>query len=598
MKTILLLAGSLLISWSLTLFSPEEPDGRQIYETHCNHCHSQAGTEGAPGRDLLRGMTPRAIYAALLSGKMKLQGEVLDEKQKKAVAEWLTGKPLAVIQLPDSAYTRFYLPAVTTHTSGWGGNPEGTGFVPESPINASNVKGLKLLWAFAFPQGTQVRSKPALAGDWLVVGSQYGEVYALHQKTGKIGWEFKADAAVRGAITIAGSAGDLRVYFSDFSTNVYALELKTGKLIWKQRSGKHPLSANTGSVAVTGTTVLVPLSSFEINSSLDPDFDCCTSSGELVALDTRNGSVKWRHRVIPIDARISGTKKNGKPFYGPSGAPVWCSPTLDIRRGLVYIGTGENYTNPPTTTSDAIQAIEIATGRLKWTFQATQNDAWNLACPDAPNCPEKSGPDFDFGMAPLLIKKGNAGKDILIAGQKSGMVHALDPETGTLIWQNRIGKGGMLGGIHWGMASDGRKVYVANADNFYALDQRDPSLKAAPGLFALEVATGKMIWKQPAPSCQGTVPCIPANSAAPLALTDIVFAGTLDGHIRAYSASDGVILWDYNTVKDFETVNGIKGRGGSIDGPSPVVSGKRLFVSSGYGMFGEIPGNVLLAFEL
>ncbi|NBA87732.1 PQQ-binding-like beta-propeller repeat protein [Emticicia sp. CRIBPO] len=572
--------------------------GKDIYQNKCSVCHTKGGVEGAPGQELLSGMSSKAIYAALITGKMKVQGQALTDTERKAVAQWLTGRALTDTKLPSEAYTKFYLPQKVSYESGWGGNPEGTGFVKYSGINADNVGSLKLKWAFAFPEGTQVRSKPAIAGDWLIVGGQYGEVYAIHKRTGKIGWEFKADAAIRGAVAIAPAASGLRVYFADYSTNVYALNLASGRLIWKKRSGKHPLSANTGSVAVSGNTVLVPLTSFEINSTANPDYNCCTSSGELVALDAVSGEIRWRHRVIPEEAKISGKKKNGADFYGPSGAPVWCSPTVDVQRGLVYIGTGENYTNPPSKTSDAIQAIDIKTGKLVWTFQATQNDAWNLACPDAPNCPEKSGPDFDFGMAPLLIKGGNAGKDILVVGQKSGMVHGLDPVCGHVIWQNRVGKGGMLGGIHWGMASDGRKVYVANADNFYALNPGEPGLKAAPGLFALDVATGKTLWYQATPACPGVVPCIPANSAAPLALPGLVFAGTLDGHIRAYKAESGEIIWDFNTIRDYQTVNGVKGKGGSLDGPSPVVSGNMLFVNSGYGMFGEIPGNLLIAFEL
>lgn len=570
--------------------------GKLAYERHCEACHTKNGAEGAPARDLLSGMSSRAIYAALTSGKMKAQGQALNEAERKAVAQWLTNRTLTETKLPAQAYTKFYLAPKFSYTSGWGGNPEGTGFIKSAGITDANVGALKLKWAFSFPEGTQVRSKPAVAGDWLVVGGQFGEVYAIHKKTGKIGWEYKADAAIRGAISIAGNGKGFSVYFADYATNVYALNLANGQLLWKKRSGKHPLSANTGSVAVYGNSVFVPLTSFEINSSMDPQFNCCTSSGELVAMDARSGELKWRHRVIPEEAKISGKKKNGLDFYGPSGAPVWCSPTLDIQRGLVYIGTGENYTNPPSKTSDAVQAIDMKTGRLVWTFQATVNDAWNLACPDAPNCPEKSGPDFDFGMAPLLIRGGNEGKDILVVGQKSGMVHALDPATGGVIWQNRIGKGGMLGGIHWGMASDGRKVYVANADNYYALNPGEPERKAAPGLFALDVATGKVLWNQPTPSCSGMKTCIPANSAAPLVVGDLVFAGTLDGHIRAYRASDGQIVWDYDTIRDYDGVNGVKGRGGSIDGPSPVVSGNMLFVNSGYGMFGQIPGNVLLAF--
>jgi len=374
--------------------------------------------------------------------------------------------------------------------------------------------------------------------------------------------------------------------------------VNTGKLIWKKRAGYHPESAVTGSVAVYGGMVYVPVTSFEVISSINPEFACCTSSGGLVALDAKTGNEKWVHRVIDGFPNISGHKKNGKPIYGPSGAPVWSSPTVDAKRGLIYIGTGENYTAPATPTSDAIQALDLRTGKLVWSFQGTKNDTWNLACPDGVYCPPSSGPDLDFGMAPILLKRKNE-KDILVVGEKSGVVFALSPEDGKLIWKSRVGKGGALGGIHWGMATDGQQVYVANSDNKWAIDNRDSSLHPSPGLYALDPASGKVNWMKAPPPCDTTRKgCILGNSAAPTVIPGIVFAGTLDGHIRAYASANGEVLWDFDTIKDFDCVNGLKGRGGALDGPAPVISNGMLFVNSGYGSFGQMPGNVLLAFEI
>ena len=576
-------------------------EGQKVYVANCAVCHSQTGPtkNGGPNVLFLAGMTPRAIYSALRFGKMKVQGNTLTDEQQKSVAQFLTNSPMVETTLPKTAYTAFSTAKNVPIKSGWGGNLEGTGYENQSPINVKNVASLSVKWTFAFPDGTLVRSKPAVVGDWLIVGSQFGDVYALHKKTGKIGWHYQGSAAIRGAIhAVKNANGETIVYFADYATNVYALTLTAGKEIWKVRAGIHPQSANTGSVVVYQNTVFVPLTSSEVISSKDPNFDCCTSSGELVAVNAGTGDIKWRHRVIAKESKESGKKKNGKSFFGPSGAIVWCSPTLDTQRGLVYIGTGENYTDPPTNTSDAIQAIDIKTGKLVWNFQATPQDTWNLACPGEPNCPDNAGPDLDFGSAPLLVKGGYHGKDILVAGQKSGVVHALDPATGKVIWQTRVGKGGALGGIHWGMATDGQKVYVANADNKYALDPRDTTRKASPGLFALSVSTGEVVWQAPTPTCPTGKNCIEANSAAPLALPDLVFAGTLEGHIRAFDSKTGKVLWEFDTAKAYETVNGIVGKGGSIDGPSPVLSDNMLFVNSGYGMFGELPGNVLIAFEL
>jgi polyvinyl alcohol dehydrogenase (cytochrome) len=576
--------------------------GKQVFISTCSSCHKDSAGSLAPAPAVLAGMTARSILAALDKGKMRVQAEKLTEDQRASVAQFITNKVLKQNSIPKDVYTTFSLPDIYNKQfdqSGWGGNLEATGYRTslQAGINTSNISRLKLKWAFAFPDATQARSKPALIGDWLIVGSEFGEVYAINTQTGRPGWNFTADAAVRGAISAIDEGNKITAYFADYSTNVYAVDLRTGKLIWKTRSGYHPLSAVTGSVAVFNNMVFVPITSFEVVSAKNPDYDCCSSSGGVVALDATTGNIIWKYKVISEPARKVGKKKNGKDFYGPAGTPVWCSPTVDTKRGLLYIGTGENYSYPATNSSDAVQALDLKTGKLAWSYQGTQSDTWNLACPGDPNCPDKAGPDLDFGMAPLLIHQDD-GNDILIAGQKSGVVHALSTG-GKLLWKTRIGKGGGLGGVHWGMATDGKYVYAANADNLYAIDQRDSLLKATPGIYAIDIKTGKVIWESPAPACGSSVKgCVPANSAAPTAIPGIVFAAGLDGHLRAYSAKEGKIIWDFNTARDFETVNKIKGNGGAMDGPAPLVSNGMLFVNSGYGMFGEMPGNVLLAFEI
>ncbi|MFI5152669.1 MAG: PQQ-binding-like beta-propeller repeat protein [Chitinophagales bacterium] len=576
--------------------------GRKVFNASCLSCHKDSGLSAGPAKTILGAMTPRAVYAALMNGKMKIQAASLTESEKKAVAQWVTGGKLVETRLPDQAFMNFSLPASSTSIpviSGWGGDLKGSGFrnVQQAGISITNLSTLTLKWAFAFPDATVMRAKPAVVGDWIIVGGQYGELFAINKRTGKIGWQFSASSAIRGAVFISKELNNLIAYFSDFSTTVYAVDVRTGKLIWSARSGFDPLSANTGSVVVYNGIVYVPISSLEVALAANGNYPCCSSSGGVVALDAKTGKQIWKYRVVGEPAREVGKKNNGKPYFGPAGGPVWCSPTVDAKRGLLFIGTGENYSKPTTNSSDAIQALDLKTGKLVWNFQATEEDYYNLACPFLVNCPGKGGPDLDFGMAPILVKTKN-GNEILVAGQKAGVVFALTPDRGRLIWKQRIGKGGALGGIHWGMATDGNYVYASNADNIIAIDKRDSAVQASPGLYALDLISGKIAWKIPSANCQGKTGCLSANSAAPVVIPGIVFAGELDGHIRAHATSDGKILWDFDTAKEFETINGIKGKGGAIDGPPPVVSDGMLFVNSGYGMFGEMSGNLLLAFEV
>lgn len=576
--------------------------GKSIFANKCATCHGNPAIVKAPSIKLLSGLDPHAILNALNNGKMQQQAKGLTIEQREAVAQFVSHKLLTKTVIPNRAYAAFFFHGNGDDLhdySGWGGDLEGTGFrsTAQAGITKANVSRLKLKWSFAFPDASEVRSKPALVGNLLIVGSSSGEVYALNRLTGKIAWQAKAVAAIRSGIVIEKNARTITAYFTDAATNVYAVDVKNGKVLWKVRAGGDPYSMNTGTLVVDDGKLLVPISSFEVLAAADSNYKCCTTSGGLAALDSKDGGKLWYHRVVEDAATAQGDKKNGKPFYGPSGAPVWCSPTVDQKKGLVYVGTGENYTQPTTTTSDAIQAIDIKTGKVVWDFQATPNDAWNASCPVLVNCPGDTGKDFDFGMAPILVRNKNGGERLL-AGQKSGMVYALEPQTGKLLWKTRIGKGGMLGGIHWGMATDGKYVYAANADNSSGLNTDDPNVVARPGIFKIDIFSGKVIWSTPAPAVQGTESNLAVNSAAPVVLPGLLFAGSLDGHIRAYDTENGHIIWDYNTVQKYQTVDGVPGQGGSMDGGAPIISNGMLFVNSGYGEFGEKPGNVILAFKI
>jgi len=577
--------------------------GKKVFTSTCQQCHNDTSKLGAPSMGVLGLMPPRSILSSLRTGKMKTNAEKLSLAECEAVAQWITKKLLKETIIPKEAYTEFSLPPnseINQWISGWGGNLESTGFTTavEAGINPGNVQTLQLKWTFAFPDVNRARCRPAIIGDLLITGSDIGDVFAINKKTGLIGWKFTAEASIRGGIQVYKSGDSVKIYFADYSTNVYALDIRTGKLIWKKRVGPESQSGVSGSVVVYDNMIYIPITSFEVASAKNPDYNCCFTSGGVVALNAINGQFVWHHRVVTEAAVQTGKSKNGKPVFAPSGAPVWCSPTVDSKRGHLLIGTGENYTMPATTTSDAVQALDLKTGKLVWNYQATAHDTWNLACPGGPNCPDVNGPDLDFGMAPILVK-GKNGNDMLVIGQKSGVVHALDPVTGKLLWNKRIGKGGALGGIHMGMATDGKYIFAPNSDNINALDSSDKSIVSAPGLYALDLQSGNVIWRTEIPPCDTSRKgCLVSNSAAPLAIPGLVFAGGLDGHVRAYDAVNGKILWSFDAVREFKTINGIKGNGGAMDGSSPIASDGMLYVNAGYGMFGEIPGNVLLAFEV
>jgi polyvinyl alcohol dehydrogenase (cytochrome) len=391
---------------------------------------------------------------------------------------------------------------------------------------------------------------------------------------------------------------------------VYALNAQTGQLLWKVRPAEHFATVGTATPRYYNGVVYQAFSSFKEVLGADPKYQCCTFGGSVVALKAATGEKLWQTFTIPEAAKPTGKSAAGTQQYGPSGAAVWATPTIDEQLGALYVATGDNYSDPPTDTSDAVLAIDLKTGKLLWSVQLTRDDAFNNAwsMPVAGNCPKTHGHDYDFGQPPILLNL-SGGKRLLAIAQKSGMAYGLDPDAkGKVLWQTRVGKGGPLGGSQWGSASDGSKVYVAISDLGLGAvpDPNSPKhykLVLKPqqggGLDALDPATGKIVWSAPATPCAaGRTDCSPAQSAAVTAIPGAVFSGSVDGHLRAYSAETGKVLWDADTAREFPTVNGQPAHGGSIDVAGPAVVNGMVFVNSGYGQWGGMPGNVLLAFSV
>ena len=341
-------------------------------------------------------------------------------------------------------------------------------------------------------------------------------------------------------------------------------------MLWKKKVEEHDAARLTGSPAIYNGTVFVPVASWEETRSLDPAYPCCTFRGSLVALRIRDGSLVWKSWMIPDLPKQTGKNKRGTPQFGPSGAGIWDAPTIDAKRKVLYVGTGDNYSSPSTSMSDAVVAIDLATGHVVWSKQTLPGDSYNSSCgTDKQSCPNEDGPDYDFGSSAVLAQLPD-GRDVLLAGQKSGMVYGLDPaKKGEILWQTRIASPGpgvaTSVGVLWGMASDGQNVYASTASTVRTqptdpLDTRRSILdpKLGGGLTALRIADGSKVWYAPPIACAAGAPsgCSPAQSAAVTAIPGVIFSGSLDGHLRAYSAEQGAVLWDFNTARSFDTVNG------------------------------------------
>jgi polyvinyl alcohol dehydrogenase (cytochrome) len=500
--------------------------------------------------------------------------------------------------------------------NGWGGTPAQHRFQPGpmARLSASDVPRLKLKWAFGFAGVNRAFAQPSVVGGRVFVGSAGTAVYSLNANTGCQYWTFKTDAPVRTAITIGtGEQGRWLAFFGDQRANAYAVDAQTGALVWKRSVESFPGATITGAPTLADATLYVVTSSAEEVLGANPKYECCKFRGSISALNASTGEVRWKTYTIPDEPKPVRKNAQGVQLWGPSGAGVWSSPTVDLTRGAVYITTGDAYSDPAASTSDAFMAFDITTGRLLWTRQVTSGDAFNVACglPEAfrVNCPEGKGPDHDFGSSAILVDLPN-GRRALIAGQKSGVVHAVDPDrNGEILWQTRVGKGSALGGVQWGSAYDGTRVYVALSDvipataGTAAATPLPPGQAPAPnrsggGLFALEPASGQIVWTTPHPGCGDKPGCSPAQSAAVTAIPDVVFSGGIDGHLRAYASDKGAIVWDVDTAQPYTTVNGVTGNGGSLDGPGPVVVDGIVFVNSGYAFVAGKPGNVLLAFSV
>jgi len=583
-------------------------DGAALFKTYCAMCHEEPAADAqAPRLETLRRLTAEQVLAALERGSMRARAAERSRAQRRALATYVSGKALAASEdaMPKSAFcsaTTAPSPNALAAPSwnGWGLGIGNTRFQPAhaAGLTTDDVPRLTLKWAFGFPGASSGGTQPVVAGGRVYVATAEGELFVLDAKTGCVYWTLEAEAAVRSAITLDERPdGMLVAYFGDQSANVYAVDAQAGKVLWKVEVDDHPHAAITAAPQLYNGRLYVPVSSREESQVGDPRYACCSFRGSVVALETKTGKRLWK--TYTVAEKPGPTTKNsvGTQLYGPAGGAIWNTPTIDTKRKVLYVGTGNNFAPPATALSDSLLALDLDSGRIRWSRQITGNDIWNASCRalnrEAAVCPDKDAPDFDFTGSSFLVDVGG-GRQLIVVGNKSGVIFGFDPDAGgKIVWERRVAQGSSSGGVFWGSATDGVNIYAANAD-FIA-----DSPAGSGGMNAVDLRTGRVVWSVPGAGCANRNPCKPSQNAAVTLIPGVAFSGTMDGRLRAYSTRDGTVLWEYETAREFTTVNHVPGNGGSMSNGGAAVVGGMLFVNSGYSHHGGIlPGNVLLAFAV
>lgn len=608
--------------------------GEKLFERNCSSCHDNPAMH-APTREALTGFSKETVMIAMEFGKMQPMAAHLSKQEKGLIAIFLAGEAPADEWIAENYCDGQAADESTTYVSNWGMGNHNRRYMPANMagINRDNVGGLELAWSLAFPKVSDMRSQPAIIGDTLYFGDKTGKLYAIDRHSGCIRRHTEVLSGIRSAITVAQLAdGRDMLVFADSMATIYAVDAHSMEILWQQAARLYDTSVITGSITYFEGRLFVPISSYEVAVSGSPSHVCCKSHGGVIALNAQDGEQLWAWHATG-DATLQGQNADGADIYGPSGGSVWSTPTVDAKRGRIYFGTGENLSHPATDTSDAVVALDMATGELAWMFQATAADVWNAAClSGGANCPENAGGDFDFGASIILAELPGAG-ELLLAGQKSGDVYALNPDPassdGEVRWHTSVSNAAIgpdlhqtttNGGVHWGMSLSGQSLLVAAADP----ERNRPGYIPKPGLHALNLADGEVLWHQLAErgchipeenkplvglqnmragkkidlATQYSCSFYYGLSAAVTSTDEVAFSAGLNGVIRAYDIASGAVLWQAETAQPFEASNGISGHGGAVDVSGQVMADGWLYVQSGYSMFGQLPGNMLLAFKV
>jgi polyvinyl alcohol dehydrogenase (cytochrome) len=581
----------------------------KAFASHCIQCHSLFGVDG------FKRLTPAEFYSVLRHGQMQEPATGLDDGTLHALAETF-GNPQAASERPPhgaAVMCKAQKPADENTGSwvGWDADPKNTRFV-DRPFTKAGLEGAHLKWTFVIPDNAAefwlgAANPLAVAHGRVYVANINRWMYALDAKTGCAYWTFRADAPLRSGAAVDGGI----VTFGDVRGNVYGLDEQSGQLRWQHRADEQSFARVSGTVTAENGRVYVPVSNLQEVLTIHPERSCCTSKGSVVAYDIRSGDPLWQTFMIDQPLQYLGRTAEGANRFGPSGVGIFTNPTVDLARHQLYVTTANQTTGPFVPESDAVVALDLATGAKRWvkTLAPKQyggQDIYNAGCetwldPTRSRCPpENPGPDGhgdrEFDAPAMLLRKEN-GADVLIAGSKDGMVYALDPAAeGKVLWELRVGKGSDFGGIVYGMASDGKVIYVPVTDMDVGAQTSDGALNA------VNLATGKRIWRTPVPrdGCNNKEHCVNGLASPPVVIGDVVIDGSMDGVLRGYDKKTGRQFWSFDAVRDLAGVNGYTGKGGGFGMGGVAIVGNMMYISSGTGVYAVegMKGNVVLAFEL
>jgi polyvinyl alcohol dehydrogenase (cytochrome) len=625
---VLLFPCLIVCAWPVVAAAQSESAGVAQYFNNCASCHESTDvTHQAPRIAVLKQMTPEHVLDVLTNGSMRSNAAALSDADKRLIAEWVGGRKIdnesvgAADKMTNLCSTH---PPVRDSSAsawnGWGADLRNTRSqsAAAAGLTPAQISRLQLNWAFGFPGATALYSQTVYDGR-LYVSSNAGYVYSLDAGSGCVHWAFRAQAAVRSSFTIgrlSRTNARLAVFFGDTRSTAYALDASTGAVIWKTLTDSHPLARITGTPALNDGRVYVPVTSLEEPEAGQANYACCTLRGLVAALDAATGKEVWKSYTIPEAAKVVGKNSLGKDMLAPADAGVWVTPTLDVRRRALYVATGNAFSGAPSG-ANAVMALNMDTGKVLWTMQALALDFWHNGCVQnvpgrgagrgrdgapqgAPaagrggggrgnaypseNCPPQDilGPDWDFGAPPALARMSD-GREILIAPQKQGLIWAINPDTGQVLWKQDVAReiDGGRGETLFGGAVDSERAYFGLTSS---------------GHVALDLKTGGELWWMPATPPAGRQSQRGIVGAVTL-IPGALLSGARDGMVRAVSSRTGQLLWEFDTAREFTTVNGVAGKGGSAASGGPIVANGMVFIGSGYpGFQNGQPGNVLLAF--